>query len=55
MYVLVMSSFFIFQAVAEVVITLIDVNDNYPVFLYQDHKASIPENIANNTFVAVVR
>ena len=43
------------KAVAEVAITITDINDNVPEFLHMVHKATVPEDIANNTFVSVVR
>ena len=43
-----------YQAVAEVAITIDDVNDNVPIFLHQTHEASVAEDVSNNTIVAVV-
>ena len=45
----------LFQAGAEVVIHIADVNDNFPVFSYPVHVGSIAENSPNNTFVPLVR
>ena len=39
---------------AEVAITIDDVNDNVPIFLHQTHEASVAEDVSNNTIVAVV-